>query len=70
MPQILLFAEEVDKECRDEISAKAIDVQRIAELVTCVKQKRFQKLPKVFIASKSDDVHFVSWWIWSQCYCN
>lgn len=64
LPTFLLFAAESDKEGHDEVSAMAVDdnPEIIPELITYLKQERFDKILKDFIASKSDDVNFIFWW--------
>ena len=54
VPTLLSFVAESDEECHKEISAMAADdkPERIPELITFLKQERFQNLLKDFIASK------------------
>ena len=64
LPKFLLYAEESDKECHDEVAAMAADddPESIPELVASLKEVRFHKLFKDFAESKSNDVNFVFWW--------
>ena len=64
LPAFLLFAEESDKDCYDDIVSMAAidDLENIPALIASLKSEQFQKLLKDFVKSKSSDVNFVFWW--------
>ena len=64
MPSLLSFVAEADADCHAFLSRMAADddSHTIPELITCLDQDNFRKLPAGFVESRSDVVNFSFWW--------